>query len=49
MDFRPLHDGPHDSVGDLTPIDYVLIVAGVLALVALGFALWYVLKRRQQE
>jgi hypothetical protein len=44
----PLHDGPHDSVGDLTAIDYVLVVVILLALVGIGAALWHVIQRRRE-
>lgn len=47
--FRTLHDGPHDSVSDLTPIDYVMIVVVLLALVGIGVALWHVIQRRRMD
>lgn len=47
VDLVLLHDGPHDSVGDLTAIDYVLLVVVLLALVGVGAALWHVIQRRR--
>ena len=47
VDFRLLHDGPHDSVGDLTASDYIFIVVLLLALIGVGVALWHVIQRRR--
>lgn len=49
VNFVPLHDGPHDSVSDLTAIDYVLLVVVLLALLGVGVALWHVIQRRRDE
>lgn len=46
--FVPLHDGPHDSVGDLTLSDYVILVVVLLALLGIGVALWHVIQRRRE-
>lgn len=48
VNLAPLHDGPHDSVSDLTAIDYVLVVVILLALVGVGAALWHVIQRRRE-
>lgn len=47
--FVPLHDGPHDSVGDLTASDYVIGIIVLLALIGIGVALWHVVSRRRDE
>ena len=47
MDLVLLHSGPHDSAGDLTAIDWVLLVVVLLALVGVGAALWHVIQRRR--
>lgn len=47
VDLVPLHDGPHNSAGDLTAIDWVLLVVVLLALVGVGAALWHVIQRRR--
>lgn len=42
-----LHDGAHNSAGDLTASDYVFIVVVLAALAGIGVALWHVIKRRR--
>ena len=49
VDLILLHDGPHDSVGDLTFSDYAFIALLVLALVGVGVGLWHVIKRRRED
>lgn len=47
VDFALLHNGPHDSAGDLTAVDWILLVVVLLALVGVGAALWHVIQRRR--
>lgn len=47
--FVPLHDGPHDSVSDLTASDYVIGIVVLLALIGIGAVLWHVIQRRRDE
>ena len=47
VEFHLLHDGPHDSVGDLTASDYIVLIVILLALVGVGAALWHVIQRRR--
>jgi len=49
VDFVPLHDGAHDSVSDLTAVDYVILIVVILALIGIGAALWHVIQRRRDE
>lgn len=49
MQFVPLHEGPHDSVGDLTASDYVIGIVVLLALIGVGAVLWHVIQRRRGD
>lgn len=49
VQFVPLHDGPHNSVGDLTASDYVIGIVVLLALIGVGTVLWHVIQRRRDE
>lgn len=43
----PLHEGAHDSAGDLDPGEWTMLVVIVLALVGIAYALYRVIKRRR--
>lgn len=45
--FAPLHSGEHDSAGDLTLGDYAALLAIVVALGAVGYALYLMVQRRR--
>lgn len=45
----PLHNGPHDSVSDLTVSDYFLLLLVVAVLVGIGFVLYRIVKRRRED
>lgn len=45
--FVPLHDGPHDSVSDLTASDYLILLLVLGVLVGIGFLLYRMVQRRR--
>lgn len=45
----PLHSGPHDSVGDLTPSDYVILLLILGVLVGIGFMIFRFVQRRRDD
>lgn len=47
MMLLPLHEGAHDSAGDLDLGEWLMLGAIVVALVGIGFALYKVIQRRR--
>lgn len=43
----PLHEGAHDSAGDLDAGEWTMLVIILLTLVAIGYALYRVIQRRR--
>ncbi len=47
MRLLPLHEGAHDSAGDLDAGEWVTLAVILLSLVAIGYALYKVIQRRR--
>lgn len=47
MLLQPLHEGDHNSAGDLDLGEWVMLAVIVLALVGIGYALYKVVQRRR--
>lgn len=47
--WTPLHDGPHDSVSDLTFSDWFLLFLLLAVLVGVAFLIYRIVQRRRLD